>query len=128
MLDASVLIALYGSKDLSHKWAIEFFKQTLDRDLRMNVLNYSECLVHPIRAGKLEQFSAGVAGLGIEIVAIAPGDANSLAQLRAETGLRMPDVLVLHQAKSSSSALATTDQKLARAAREIGIVVFSPAG
>lgn len=127
VLDASALIALYSSKDINHLWAIGFFKQTLDRELSMNVLNYSECLVHPIRAGKLDQFSAGVAGLGVEVVQIVSSDASSLAQLRAGTGLRMPDVLVLHQAKNLGAAVATTDQQLAKVARDLGIEVFSPA-
>lgn len=126
VLDASVLIALYASNDANHKWAISFFKQTLDRELKMSVLNFSECLVHPMRAGALQQFQDGIFGLGIQISGLDPESATELAKLRAKTGLRMPDVLVLHHSLTSNAALATTDQQLSRSARELGLDVFSP--
>ena len=128
VLDASVLIALYSSRDRNHKWAIDFFKQTLDRNLKMTVLNFAECLVHPVRAGKFEEFNSGIAGLGIEIVGLEPPAAAELAKLRAETSLKMPDVLVLFQALKSNAALASTDLQLSNTARKLGLETFSPAG
>ena len=128
VLDASVLIALYSSKDRNHAWAMDFFKQTLDRDLKMTVLNFSECLAHPVRAGKLQRFNAGIAGLGIEIVGLEPLAGPELAKLRAETGLKMPDVLVLFEALKSNAALASTDSQVSNTAREMSLEVFSPSG
>ena len=48
-------------------------------------------------------------------------DAAGLAEVRAATGLRMSDALVLYTAERHGAELATTDRSVARAAEQRGI-------
>lgn len=126
VLDASVLIALHDFNDAHHAWALEMFFDTVDFQLAMSSLTFAEVLVHPIRAGKLDQFKSSISRLGLELRGICDTAGEDLALLRAETGLRMPDVAVLQLALSQDGALATTDTLLARKARGKGLPVFTP--
>lgn len=126
VLDTSALIALASSKDPHHNWALEMFRDTASFDLQMTALTKAEVLVHPARAGKLEKFLKLVDGLGIATTSIEETDSKDLANLRASTGLKMPDVVVLHQAKKVKGSIATTDQRLVRVAKENNIGVFHP--
>jgi predicted nucleic acid-binding protein len=83
-------------------------------------------MVHPTRAGQLEKFKKMVNSLGLQITPIQPEDSASLASLRAKTSLKMPDVAVLRQAMKVNGTVATTDQKLAQAAKDLGFGVFHP--
>lgn len=126
VLDASALIALVSSKDPHHKWAVEMFRDTASFDLQMSALTYAEILVHPARAGKAERFLKLIAGLGLEITAIEETDSGKLASLRATTNLKMPDVVVLHQAMKVKGSIFTTNQKLAKVAKDKGVGGFQP--
>lgn len=126
VLDASTVIALYDSKDLNHKWSLQLFRETVAFELVMSSLTYAEALVHPIRSGKQKAFEKGVSGLGIKIQGINPGDAVKLAQIRANTKLKMPDAIVLATALELEAAVATTDKSLASAARKLSVGVFQP--
>lgn len=126
VLDAGALIALYDGKDPHHRWALQMFRDTVSSKLIMPVLTYSEVLVHPTRQGKVKQFERGIAGLGIEIQALEAESANQLADLRARTDLKMPDIVVLYEATKSKSVIATTDQQLAKEALRQNCGVLYP--
>lgn len=126
VLDASALIALYSSSDKHHQWALDMFHETVALRLEMTVLSFAEVLVHPTRQGKREKFLASISGLGLEIVELPQDAATELANLRNETNLKMPDVVVLQHALKVGGTLATTDRKLAAAASELGLAVSSP--
>lgn len=131
ILDASALIALFNDKDLHHKWALDAFASTLDYELKMTALTYAEVLVHPQRAGKTKVFENSISKLGIKLTPILPEHAGDLAELRAKTGLKMPDAVVLQQALLSKksdaiTAIATTDQSLSAAARKHHLEVYAP--
>ena len=126
VLDASALIALVSSNDTHHHWAMEMFRDTASFDLQMSSLTQAEVMVHPARAGQLEKFQKMVNSLGLQITPIEPEDSASLANLRAKTSLKMPDVAVLRQAMKVNGTVATTDQKLAQAAKDLGFGVFHP--
>lgn len=126
ILDASALIALYNDKDKHHDWALEMFIQTIDFELTMPVLTFAEALVHPQRHGKKKQFQTGVKGLGIEVKPVLAESAEQIAELRASTKLRMPDVLVLNDAINTQGAVATTDDLLAKTAASFSLAVYSP--
>ena len=126
MLDASALIALASSKHPHHDWALEMFRDTAAFDLQMTSLTYAEVLVHPARAGKLEKFLKLLAQLGLEITSVSAGDSKSLAELRASSSLKLPDVVVLYQAIKSKGSIASSDQNLIRVAKEKGVGVFHP--
>lgn len=126
MLNASALIALASSKDPHHEWALEMFRDTAAFDLQMTSLTYAEVLVHPARAGKLEKFLKLLAQLGLEITSVSAEDSKSLAELRASSSLKLPDVVVLNQAIKSKGTIASSDQDLIRVAKEKGVGVFHP--
>jgi predicted nucleic acid-binding protein len=126
VLDASALIALHDSEDRHHTWARGMFLDTIDATLLISVLTYAEVLVHPTRAGKVAEFERNIAGLGIEIVTVAADDGPALANLRASTSLKMPDVIVLHLAVGLGASLATTDEGLATEAARSGVAVLQP--
>lgn len=92
----------------------------------MPVITYAEALIHPLGAGKKKEFEAGVRGLGIEVCPIPSESMNQIAELRASTKLRMPDVVVLNEAMTTDSAIATTDQLLAQTASSFSLPVYSP--
>lgn len=126
VLDASALIALFDSADPHHNWALKMFRDTVEFDLALSVLTHAEVLVHPVRAGREPDFERGVQGLGAELIPLAAGSAVQLAQLRAQTSLKMPDVVVLYEALNAAGSIATTDKGLAAAARTLSIGVFTP--
>ena len=126
VLDASALIALASSKDPHHSWALQMFRDTVSFELQMSALTQAEVLVHPARAGKLEKFLKLIGELGLEITQIEEVDSSKLASLRATTNLKMPDVVVLHQAMKVKGSIATTDNKLAQVAKAKGVGVFKP--
>lgn len=126
VLDASALIALLSSDDPHHDWAMSMFLDTVSWQFQMSVLSQAEAMVHPTKAGRVENFLSAMNNLRIEIVPVESSDGTELAKLRADTNLRMPDVLVLHQALKVDGAIATTDKDLLRAARARSIGVFAP--
>lgn len=126
VLDAGALIGLASNKDSHHAWAMDLFHQTLDYELCMANLTYAECLVHPARANLLDQFLSNISRLNLHLWALENHSIDHVAQIRAETGLKMPDALVLVAAIECGAALATTDKKLAEAAFARDLKVYTP--
>lgn len=126
VLDAGALIALLSEKDEHHLWAMRMFFETCEYELQMSVLTFSEVLVHPQREGVAKKFLNNINGLGLQIKAFAAQSAVEIAELRAKTALKMPDVVVLHQAMESNARLATTDSALAQRAKKQGLFVYQP--
>ena len=126
VLDAGVIIGLYDDKYPHHKWAVDFMFQTSADKLLMSAINHAEILVYPTKAGVKDAFQAGIEGLGIKLDVSSLLETESLAALRAETGLKMTDVCAIHLAATEDSILATTDKAVAKAAQALGIEVFQP--
>ena len=126
VLDASALIALASDIDPNHSWALGMFRDTAGFGIQMTALTQAEVLVHPARAGKLEKFLKLIGALVLEITPIEESDSSQIARIRSTTSLKMPDAVVLSQALKVAGSIATTDQKLAKVARENGVGVFSP--
>lgn len=126
VLDAGALIALSSASDAHHEWAMGMFRHTLNHELSMSALTYAEVMVHPTKAGKAEDFQQRLAGLHIQVRPFDSTDVSGLATLRVNSGLRMPDAVVLHESLTLGATLATTDKNLSREARKRGVVVLSP--
>jgi predicted nucleic acid-binding protein len=126
VLDASALIALHDSNDVHHKWALDMFMDTVADELVISTLTYAEVLVHPTRAGKATTFVKDLAGLELTINDLSATDSINLAEIRATYAVKMPDAVVLLEAARVNAAVATTDNFLARCARERGHDVYSP--
>lgn len=122
-LDAGILIALLDSDDVFHTPATAFLADHAASPLCVSALTYAESLVHPARSGRLDQARRDVDVVDPAILPLEEDDAPRVAEIRASTGLRMPDAVVVHTAEEADAELATTDQRLARAAAQRGLTV-----
>lgn len=126
VLDAGALIALLNDQDPHHEWALQMFIDTVAEDLRISAVNLAEALVHPVKAGRHREFMDSVQGLGLEVCDVDSDAVVSLAIIRAERGLRMPDAVAVHLALTSDSTLATTDRVLGQTALGLSLRVLQP--
>jgi predicted nucleic acid-binding protein len=121
VLDAGVLIAHLDATDAHHERATELLFNTAAETLGASPLTLAEVLVGPSRAGTMDAARAALTAMTIETVRWSDVAAIRLAVLRATSGLRLPDCCVLLAAETTHADVATLDDKLARAAAEIGL-------
>ena len=126
ILDANVLIALVDRTDIHHQWGFGFARETADYAWALSALTFAEVLVQPTRANRENSMLKAVESLRIETVDFMAANAEPVARIRATTGLKIPDAVVLQTAISEKAALATTDKQLAKHGRALGLTVFSP--
>jgi predicted nucleic acid-binding protein len=120
VLDASVLIAHLDSTDLHHDRATRLLVETADERLAVSPLTLAEVLVGPARSNQLEKTRSILRELEVNTVALTEDGPERLATLRATTRLRLPDCCVLLAAETTQAAVATFDDRLIFAARELG--------
>jgi predicted nucleic acid-binding protein len=126
VLDAGALIGLFDRFDPHHKWAMEMLRDTSSLDLATSALTYAESRVQPARAGKQSRYESAFHSLGAKIYPLEPEYASDLAKIRSDTGLKMPDAVVLQLTLQLGAELATTDKLLAKVAHGLKIGVFQP--
>ena len=122
VLDAGVLIAHLSSADPFHERATDLLEQHASTVFAMSTMTIAECLVRPVALGVMDRALTAIEELGIRSIGITAEDAPHIASIRAASGLRMPDAIVVFTARSHDAAIATTDAALARAASAHGIV------
>ncbi len=120
VLDASLLIALLDADDAHHATARFMLEADADA-LAISTLSLAEVAVGPARADRLRAVQEAVAQLDLLVLPIVADAWEALAQLRAGTGLRMPDCCVLHTALQHGAAVATFDRRLSGAAEQSGL-------
>lgn len=125
VLDASVLIAFMFEQDEHHAAAVALLRNVADRALGASPLTLAEVLVVPARLQRLDAAEQMLADLGVAQVPLPAGAARRLAELRAETGLKLPDCCVLLAAQTAAGSLATFDERLARETTSRGIEVVA---
>ena len=118
VLDAGVLIAYLDSDDNHHVAAEALLVGAIDDDLGANPLTLAEVLAVPARDGRLESAQTVLRELEVDELAFPRDTAVRLAQLRASTGLKMPDCCVLLAAEDAGAAVASFDDRLARTAED----------
>ena len=116
VVDASVLIAFLDPNDAHHSAAVELLEDAAP-PLLVHPITAAEVLVAPVRHGVGDAVWADLVAIGVEIEE-TPIDPFQLAQLRAETGCKMPDCCVLAIAATRYAAVATFDDQLARHAAD----------
>jgi predicted nucleic acid-binding protein len=121
VLDASVLIAHFAVADRHSSRAFEILDT--EDELSVHPLTLAEVLVKPAREDRAAIVLAQVDRLGVERIGAMADEPVALAQLRAQTGLRLPDCCVLVAAERTAAAVATFDARLAAVARERGLEV-----
>jgi predicted nucleic acid-binding protein len=124
VLDASVLIAQLDGRDAQHDRAVRALSAAAEHALGASAVTLAEILVGPARGGRLDDARAALRDLGVSEVSLPAQAAPRLANLRARTGLRMPDCCVLLSAQDERASLLTFDGGMAKRARQIGVEVL----
>lgn len=127
VLDASVLIAVLNPRDAHSASTRELFRANARQRLVAHRMTMAEALVVAARSNLTQAASHALSGLGVGRLD-QPDDPIELAEVRAQTGLRMPDACVLLAAQRDRASLATFDERLAKAARGQGIPVLGFSG
>jgi predicted nucleic acid-binding protein len=121
VLDASVLIAQFDARDAQHSRALEALNTAGVEALGASVITLAEILVGPARANRLDDARGALNDLGVDEIPLPPDAATRLAELRAQTNLRLPDCCVLLSAQQEQASLLTFDDRLAKRARQIDV-------
>jgi predicted nucleic acid-binding protein len=124
VLDASVLIAYLDGDDAHHSLAEDLRAGAIYEDFGASPLTLAEVLVVPDRDGRLDRVRAALRDLEVQELPFPVDTAVGLAQLRATTGLKMPDCCVLLAAQDSGASIASFDERLAQAAEHRGLAVL----
>ncbi len=123
VLDASVLIAHLNPLD-SHLDAATQILLGASGGLLVHGITLAEVLVGGVRIGRGAQLHADLHAAGVRLAAHDEQEPLRLAQLRATSGLKLPDCCVLDTAISNNASLATFDNALAMVARQRGVAVL----
>jgi predicted nucleic acid-binding protein len=125
VLDAGVLIAANDPRDAHHRGASAFIDAHAERGLGAAGVTLAESLVHTVPAGLLSELLEDYEILGIEPLDVPGTAAGTIARIRSETRLRMPDALVVYLCEREQAELVTTDHALATVATARGITVHN---
>lgn len=124
VLDANVMIAVLDPQDSHFGAARRFFGVHTSERLAAHRLTMAEALVLAARSGREVAAAAAISALGVGRFD-EPDDPIELARLRASSGLKLPDCIVLHAAIREKAKLATFDARLATAAARFGVEVVT---
>jgi predicted nucleic acid-binding protein len=123
VLDASVLIGHLDGRDGHHEQARALLTAKAGMPFGASTVSLAETLVAPARSGKLGIARDALARLAVEELALGKDAPARLAELRAETGLKLPDCCVLLAAQDHDGVVASFDAGLSRHARDLGLAV-----
>ncbi|MCY3863175.1 MAG: PIN domain-containing protein [bacterium] len=122
--DASWVVALRDPSDGHHRRAVAINQGIGEEDALLHPVTLAECLVAPARLDMLDGAADGLRASFVvtDVEADAP---ERWAALRAETGLQLPDAIVLDTALSHNArAIATFDTRLAECAAQHSLEVL----
>ena len=121
--DASWVIALRDPEDPHHRAAASFNLSTIDEVVVLHPVTLAECLVGPATFGRIGD-AAAVMRSSFTIAAVDADAPLRWAALRASTGLRLPDSIVLDTALvGGANTILTFDQRLGAEATSRSIAV-----
>ncbi|MDE0115296.1 MAG: PIN domain-containing protein [bacterium] len=122
--DASWVVALRDPGDRHHDQALAINRDIGSEDAFLHTVTLAECLVAPARLGVLEAASEALRSSFV-IANVDDGGPERWAVLRSESGLRLPDAIVLDTALSHGArAVATFDARLAAVSFQRGLEVL----
>lgn len=116
VLDASVLIGFIFDQDAHHDAAVGLLRDAASDPFGVSPVTLAEALVAPTRLGRVKAAEQMLQDIGVTEVPLPRDAAVQLAQLRVESGLKMPDCCVLLAAITTNGAVATFDDRLANVA------------
>jgi predicted nucleic acid-binding protein len=113
VLDASVLIAFFSSRDAHHHDATALVRNLLAqrRPLLISAVTYAEILVHALRQSNDPAIDEFLERARISIVPIDRAIAAAAARLRAFEALKLPDAITCATADACGAELATFDDQ-----------------
>jgi predicted nucleic acid-binding protein len=123
-LDASVLIALFSKHDLHHDEAVRLVSTHGHQGLIISPITLAEVLLGPVRQGKERAARAAISQLGITVTPIAADFAESLARIRVDSKLPLPQCCVLLAAADAKAELLSFDRQLRTVAGQRGVSVI----
>jgi predicted nucleic acid-binding protein len=124
-LDASVLIAHLNPTDPHHRAATAVLLAGTPGQMLVRTDTMAEVLVGGVRIGEGAAMLDDMHAAGITVAPHDDREPLRLTELRATTGLKLPDSCVLDVAIHHRASLATFDDALAAAARQRGVPVDS---
>lgn len=122
-MDASVLIAHLNPADPRHLAATAILLAAGPGRMLVHTITLAEVLVGGVRAGQGALMRDDLRAAGIRVAPHDDDEPLRLAELRASSGLKLPDCCVLDVAIHHQASLATFDDALAAAARKRGVPV-----
>lgn len=123
--DASWVVALRDPSHDHHLPAAAINRGIDDEDVWLHPVTLAECLVAPAHLGVLPDAVLRLRA-AFEVPEVERDAPVRWAALRAATGLRLPDAVVLDTALSHGArAIVTFDAKLAAAAGEHGLDIVN---
>ena len=122
-MDASVLIAHLNAGDPHHEAATAILLSGTPGQMLAHTITLAEVLVGGVRIGHGASMLDDLRAAGIVVALRDDGEPLRLAELRANSGLKLPDCCVLDVAIHHQATLATFDEALAAAARKRGVPV-----
>ena len=123
-LDASVLIAHLHPGDVHHSAATRILLAAAPGSMLVHTVTLAEVLVGAVRVGLGTAMWDDVRAAGIDVASHDADEPLRLAELRAVSGLKLPDCCVLDVAIRNHAAIATFDDALAEAARKHDVAVL----
>jgi predicted nucleic acid-binding protein len=123
-LDASVLIAHLSPNDAHHAVATDLLLNASPGSMLVHPVTLAEMLVGGVRVGRGMAMRDDLYAAGIVAAPHDPDEPLRLAELRASSGLSLPDCCVLDVALHHHASLATFDQALAAAGQRLGVPVL----
>jgi predicted nucleic acid-binding protein len=117
VLDASVLIAHLDGNDAHHENAERLLSESGGETLAASTITLAETLMAAARAGQLREMREAIERLGVVELSFGADAHVRLAELRAQTGRKLPDCCVLLAAKEVGGVVASFDSPLTEAAR-----------
>ena len=122
--DASWVVALRDPGDDHHREAVANNGGIAGEVALLHPVTLAECLVAPAKLGVLNE-AASQLRAAFDVVDVDPDAPIRWALLRAETGLRLPDAIVLDTAlHHRARAVATFDELLAARSADRGFEVL----
>lgn len=122
--DASWIVALRDPEDDHHREAIAVNGEIAGEAAILHPVTLAECLVAPAKLGVLDEAALGLRA-AFEVIDVDPDAPIRWAMLRAETGLRLPDAIVLDTAlHHRARAIVTFDERLATQSADHGLAVL----
>ena len=104
-LDASVLVAHLSPFDAHHDAATGILLAAADEPLLVHAITMAAVLVGGVKIGKGAEMRADLQAAGILIAGRDDDEPLRVAELRATTGLRLPDCCVLDIARTNDARL-----------------------